>query len=141
MSDIASDVWPEAKLLSADMSVDNDGICHVSDIKADGLSDIHNQEVAFDPRQPCCVTFLMMDRFAVLDKFSTKCQLRTYNMNTKMTLLQNSCRLRRMFYVHEEANDNSECDREVQEENRCHDLGECYMDYSKRGDVIMLCSG
>ncbi|KAI0220445.1 hypothetical protein LSAT2_028051 [Lamellibrachia satsuma] len=125
-----------SKLLSTDMSVDSDGICHVGDIKADCLSDRQNQGVAFDPRRPCCVTFLMVDEYC------TKCELRTYDVSTKMTLLQNSCRLSRFKPVqteHEETSDDSGSDEEVQEPDRYRFLLKCYVDYCKSGDVIVLC--
>lgn len=121
-----------SKLLSTDISVDSDSICHVSDIKADGLLDTQNQAVAFDPRHPCCVTFL------IVDEYCTTCQLRTYDVNTKTTLLQNSCRLNRFKPTptnRAEVSDNSGSE---EEQDRYRFLLKCYVDYSKSGDIIVL---
>ena len=123
-----------SKLLSADVSVDNDGICQYSDIKADGFTDRQNQAVAFDPRQPCCVSFL------TVDDCCTNCQLQIYDVGTKTTLMQNSCKLSRFRPVSSdrgEGSDDAGSDGETQDRYRF--LLKCHMDYCKSGEVIVLC--
>ena len=128
-----------SKLLSSDVSVDSDYNFHVSDAKADGLLDKQNQAIAFDPRRPCCVTFLLVDEYC------TTCQLHTYNVNTKSTLLKGSCRLSRYkqapsYMDSTEVNDcdDSGSEDEDKAQDRYRFLLKCYVDYSKSGDVIVL---
>ena len=116
-----------SKMLKADIKCDVEKDIFIKNVKVSFLRDRQNQTVAFDPKHPHNVTFILVDTYC------SKCHIMRFDVQQRKTLSE-----KKQMIDHRSAYNKHEVSEADDEDTVSYFLHQCNAAYCQSGDVLVL---